>query len=98
MVEEGVLKRWYDGTSGKSSWLQLVLPQLLREEVLATRASCGSIGRASEGGKAPRQGERTVLLAWDAARCQRLVQVVAVVILVPLTESEAGNSYVFGCQ
>ena len=34
VVEEGVLKRRYDNTSGKSSWLQLVLPQLLREEVL----------------------------------------------------------------
>ena len=34
VVEEGVLKRQYDNTSGKSSWLQLVLPQLLREEVL----------------------------------------------------------------
>ena len=26
VVEEEVLKRWYDNTSGKSSWLQLVLP------------------------------------------------------------------------
>jgi len=34
VVEEGVLKRRYHNTSGKSSWLQLVLPQLLREEVL----------------------------------------------------------------
>jgi len=32
--EGGVLGRRYHNTSGKSSWLQLVLPQLLREEVL----------------------------------------------------------------
>jgi len=33
VVEEWVLKREYENTSGKSGWLQLVLPQLLREEV-----------------------------------------------------------------
>jgi len=72
VVEEGVLKRRYDNTSGKSSWLQLVLPQLLREEVLQ-ELHAGALEGHPGGGEAPRQGEGKVLLAWDAARCQRLV-------------------------
>ena len=34
MVEEGLLKRKYDSVKGVGSWTQLVVPLVLREEIL----------------------------------------------------------------
>lgn len=34
LVEEGLLKRKYNSVKGNSAWTQLVVPHLLREEIM----------------------------------------------------------------
>ena len=122
VLEEGVLKRKYDDTRRRSTWLQLVVPHTLREEVLEELHAGALEGHLGEEKTLYKVKER---FYWSGMQqdvrdwCQTCetcatrkrapkknraplgtiktgypMQVVAVDILGPLPESEAGNSYV----
>ena len=122
LVEDGVLKRRYEDTHNTSTWLQLVVPHTLREEVLeeihagALESHLGeekSLHKLKERFYWP--GMQQDIHNWcktckvcatrksapkkNHAPLQTIktgypMQIVAVDILGPLPESEAGNSYI----
>ena len=122
VMDDGILKRRYEDTQSQSTWLQLVVPRSLRDEVLHELHAGALEGHLGEDKTLNKLKER---FYWPGMQrdvrnwcrtcevCQTRksapkknhaplqtikagypMQVVAVDIMGPLPESEAGNSYV----
>ena len=122
VTDNGVLKRCYEDTLGHITWLQLVVPRCLKEDILRELHSGALEGHLGEEETLKKIRERFYwpgmqrdvkdwcstcepCSTWKSApkrnhaplqtiRAGYPMQVVAVDIMGPLPESEAGNKYV----